>query len=317
MLDVRKAARCLIDFLIDFDGSPVVRSSLLDLLAILINKFATLKHIRNGDGDEAYILGLATNVSSKPPKTVKNIVQIICTITQAANLSGDVMTSKLIQLVLAGLETEGVAGQVFAQAFNSILAENPILIPKNFAIVRSLAKQRLFSACVPTIVHKFATCGDQKLKANYLVGLGGILKNVPGDMIMPHIDTLLPLLLQSIESGGDVAKAASIDVVRIASIESPNAVEAHDAGIIRRLLACIANSHGKPASCSADTRIKALECLQVLPASLRLQVVLPHKRGVVAALAEAVNDPSRRVRMAAVDCQAVWWRLASASEEED
>jgi len=292
----------------------------LDLLALLVNKYGSLKENKTFTDVNplpALISGLSVDIASKPPKTIKNIVQIICAITQAANLAMDPMAQKLIQQVLDGLEIEGVAGQLFAQAFNPILGPSPLLIAKNHAITRALSKQRLFSTCVPVIVQKFSDTSDQKLRANYLVALGGILRNVPGDMIMPHIDVLLPLLLQSIESGSEAAKAASIDVVRIAAVESPSAVEAHIAGIIRRLLACIEHTDSKPSRCSPDTRVKALECLKVLPGCLRLQVILPHKRVVVAALGQAVNDTSRRVRMSAVDCQAVWWRLASASEDED
>ncbi len=277
-----------------------------------MNKYTYLLSSTNPDVATNLVHKLLYTIAIEPPINIKNRVQILATVTQAANLAGNKQTTPLLQALLASLSLPRLAGRCVAQSFGAILAPSPTLTKENGCIVRAISKQKLFSTCVPVIVEDFAAANDQEIKSNYLVALGGILRNVPGDMILPHIDVLLPLLLRSIEGGNEQAKGASIDVVRIAAIESPAAIEGHVSGIIKRLLSCLE----KERDCGADTRTKAVEALGVLPKTLRLQIVLPFKKSVVKALRGSSEDPSRRVREAVVNCQMVWWKLASEDDED-
>ena len=78
------------------------------------------------------------------------------------------------------------------------LRQNEILSKENGASIRLLAKQKAFNTCVPTIAQDFRKA-DTAIKPNYLIALSGILKHMPTEVIVSEIDTLLPLLLQSLD----------------------------------------------------------------------------------------------------------------------
>ena len=284
---------------------------------MLVNKHTHLLPIKEAGAAEKIKSQIIDPISSGQlsQAAIKNSIQVFATILQAANLAGNKHTTALLEQLLSSLDAAPPVGAYFAAAFDAILLPSPILTSENNAIVRGLYKQRLFSLCVPVILEKFSATHDQEVKSNYLVALGGILKNVPGDMIMPYIDRLLPFLLQSVESGSEDVKGVSIDVIRIATIESPDAVESHVSGIVKRLLACLEEIDGKYRT-KVATRCKALKALGVLPKCVRMSVVLPLKKSVLAGLRKSGEDRSRKVREGVVDCLMVWWKLAGVEEEE-
>ena len=53
---------------------------------------------------------------------------------------------------------------------------------------------------------------------------------------MPEVESLLPLLLQSLDLEDSEVKAATIYTLTVVSRESPNAVEGHTSSVINRLL---------------------------------------------------------------------------------
>lgn len=297
-------------------------SSLLDLLALLVNKHSAL--VSKSDSEAVKKLLNVLNYVPEPAESdgedrtqqTRNKIRILATITQAAALAGNKHTVPLLHALLYGISAPGMQGICSAQAIHAIFSPSTILTPKNHCIIRAISKQKMYSVCLSFILEKYGEAKDDKIKSNYLVALGGVLKNVKGEMIMPDIDRVLPLLLESITSGSEESKLASLDVLRIASIESPAAVEGHVSGILKRLLSCMERNSERKFKCRADTRTKAAEALGVLPKCLRLQIVLPHKKTVVKALRDSSEDPSRKVREAVVNCQMVWWKLASGEDDD-
>ncbi|KFY21176.1 hypothetical protein V493_07558, partial [Pseudogymnoascus sp. VKM F-4281 (FW-2241)] len=96
-------------------------------------------------------------------------------------------------------------------------------------------------------------------KTNALVALSGLLGHAPAEYITPFIDALIPPLLQSLDSAPAATKKASIAVLRSAAASSPKALQAHDAALVKRLLACAGGKEGR------EVKVRALECLEVLP----------------------------------------------------
>lgn len=249
---------------------------------------------------------------------IRNKIRILATITQAACLAGNKHTVPLLHSLLSGTSSPRLKGQCSAQAVHAIFSPSTILTTKNHCVVRAISKQKMYSVCLSFILEKYSAAEDDRVKSNLLVALGGVLKNVRGEMIMPDIDRVLPLLLESITDGSQESKIASLDVLRIAAIESSTAVEGHVSGIVKRLLSCLERllEDQRKFKCRPETRVKALEALGVLPKCLRLQVILPHKKTVVKVLRDSSEDPSRKVREAVVNCQMVWWKLASGEDDD-
>lgn len=195
-------------------------------------------------------------------------------------------------------------GLASARGFGLLLAPDEILSKENGATIRLLAKQKVFNICVPAIAKEFRNA-DTALKPNYLIALSGLLKNMPTDVIMPEIDTLLPLLLQSLDLEDSDVKAATIQSLRVISQESPQAVEGHIGSLVSRLL----KSASGPKINTASVRYNALQCLRIFPGKVKDSTLLPYRNAVTRGLLGVLDDPNRNVRKEAVECRAAWYRM--------
>lgn len=199
-----------------------------------------------------------------------------------------------------------------ARGFSLLLAPDEILCKENGAIIRLLTKQRVFNICVPRLASEFRSA-DIAVKPNYLIALSGIIKHVPTSVVMPEIDTLLPLLLQSLDlpEQPDV-KAATIDALTTIATENPLAVESHVSSLVTRLLTAASDRTSSP----PRTRLAALQCLRILPGRIKDSTLLPFRGKVAWALAKGVlDDPKRAVRREAIECRAKWLGMDEPESE--
>ena len=204
-----------------------------------------------------------------------------------------------------------------ARGFSLLLAPDEILSKENGATIRLLAKQRVFTTCIPRLAADFRSA-DPAVKQNYLVALSGILKYVPTDVIMPEISTLLPLLLQSLDLPEADVKAATIETLSIILVESPTAVEEHMTSLVTRLLkaaAAVNESKGSNSSNSARVRQSALRCLRLAPGKVKEGKLLPLKGKVTWGLRGCLDDRKRGVRKEAIECRAIWLGLDEPDSE--
>lgn len=135
------------------------------------------------------------------------------------------------------LLAHGAYGAAAARGFALLLAPDEIVSKENGAVIRLLAKQKVFNHCVPEISAAFRLA-EPATKSNYLIALSGILKYSALEVLMPEIATLLPLLLQSLDLEDQDVKATSIEILTTVSQESPEAVQEHVSSMITRLLKC-------------------------------------------------------------------------------
>ena len=210
-----------------------------------------------------------------------------------------------------------------ARGFSLLLAPDEILSKENGATIRLLAKQRVFTICIPRLAADFRS-GDPAVKQNYLIALSGILKYVPTDILMPEISTLLPLLLQSLDLPETNVKAATIETLSIILVESPEAVEEHMASLVTRLLkaaaaaaAAIDDSKSSSSSSNNSTRVRqsALRCLRLAPGKVKESKLLPLKGKVTWELRGCLDDRKRGVRKEAIECRAQWLGLDEPDSE--
>lgn len=205
---------------------------------------------------------------------------------------------------LMGLLKVSSCSRVAARGFGLLLAPDEVVSKEHGAVIRLLAKQRVFSICVPTISEEFRQA-EKTTKQNYLIALSGILKYVPTEVVLPEINSLLPLLLQSLDLQDLDVKTATLENLTLVVQESPQAIEEHIGSLISRLL----KSVGDPKVNSASTRYSALRCLKILPGKVKEQSLLPYKTAVTRGLMVALDDPKRYIRKAAVDCRAAWFAM--------
>lgn len=277
---------------------PVIRQTLLRQIALLINKFGSAQDIRHA----LEILDRLLNELSNTARSAGNALLVIFWIAKAliSRLSN---VSEIMERLL-GLLSNKVYGKHSAQCFEIILTQDEIFSKENGVTIRLLARQRVFNICIPSISQQFRSA-DTSMKSNYLVALSGLLKSMPMDVFMPEVESLLPLLLQSLDLDDFDVKQATIQSLTVVSLESPIVVEGHVGSLVERLLKAANDSRVG----SASIRSSALECLRNFPGKVKDSSLLPYKNLVTRSLMPVLDDPKRRVRKAAVECRAKWFKM--------
>ncbi|KIV92202.1 hypothetical protein PV10_06661 [Exophiala mesophila] len=227
-----------------------------------------------------------------------------------------------------------------AMGFVSILAPDDVLSKTNDAQIRLLAPQRVFQTLTPLIAERFRSSSSAAEKENYLVALSGILTNVPSDIVMPELPTLLPLLLQSLDITDQMVKIATLETLAVVISSNPKALEesGHIPALVKRLLAVATVPKLKPSPFSTKqnsmtnntrapvnlpkTRRLATRCLTLMPkyitsSSTRANPLLNLKREVLHGLKGVLDDSKRDVRKEAVDARGSWLRGVDDMNDDD
>ena len=277
---------------------PSIRQTILRQIGLLINKFLSPQETEKA---VAMMRNLASGLSETRAIS-ENAVRIL--FWEAKSLVLRLSHTEEVLERLLDLVPDANFGSSAARGFGLLLAPDEILSKENGANIRLLARQKVFNICTPTIAKEFRNA-DMAIKPNYLIALAGILKNMPTDIVMPEIDSLLPLLLQSLDLEDSDVKAATIQSLTVISQESLKAVEGHLGSLVNRLL----NSAGSTKVNSAAVRYNALQCLRMFPGKVKDSNLLPYKNTVTRGLLSCLDDPRRHVRKEAVECRAAWFKM--------
>ena len=232
MTDSETARRNLLAELIRLalaENVPAIRLSILRQLSLLINKFLRPEDIHLGSD----ILLKSSTDLLETKRFPENAVRVIFWIAKALILRLANTTEVLDRLL--SLLSNPTYGLHSAQGFSLTLAPDEILSKVNGATIRLLAPQKVFNICAPRIIKDFRQA-ETSLKSNYLIALSGILQCTPTEVLMSEIETLLPLLLQSLDLQDAGVQAATIESLIVVSLENPKAVEGHVSSLISRLL---------------------------------------------------------------------------------
>ena len=281
-----------------------IRQTILQQVALMTNKFIA-------DKDAFSVMDILRQLLTDLLDTTKpteNAVRMVFWISKALVLrlsNADEVLQSLLRLLCS--DTCSLAS---ARGFGLLLAPDEILCKENGATIRLLAKQKVFNVCVPTIAEHFRN-EKPMVKQNFLIALSGILKYMPTAVTMREIATLLPLLLQSLDSEHSDVKAATIVTLAVVSQENPQAVSGHVGSLITRLL----RSTGNPKLNSTTVRRDALRCLRVIPGKVESSKCLPYRNAVTRGLLAVLDDRNRQVRKEAVECRAAWFKMDEPQSE--
>lgn len=277
---------------------PPVRQAILRQIGLLTNKFL-LPH-----ETDAVLEILKNLVSGLSETTVApgNAARVVFWFAKGLILRL-AHTDQILERLLNLLSVRG-CGVACARGFGLLLAPDEVLSKENGAKIRLLAKQKVFNICVPKIATEFRIA-KPATKSNYLIALSGVLKHMPTEVVMPEIDAILPLLLQSLDLEDSDVKAATIQTLTVVSQENPKAVEGHAGSLVSRLLRCVTF----PEVSSANVRDNALRCLRIFPGKAQGSILLPYRNQVTKGLLNVLDDPKRHVRKEAVECRAAWFNM--------
>jgi DNA repair/transcription protein MET18/MMS19 len=201
-----------------------------------------------------------------------------------------------------------------ASAFQVIVGEDDLLNKANHAVIRLLYKQRFFATVFPKIVQNANSLSDDSGKttrfvtdlvgkSNYLIALSNVIANIPKDILLPELPSLLPLLLQSLSLPSATLRANAINTIYVMTVESPEIIATHIEQLIPILLEQVTLTRSNPPA----VRIAALRCLSILPNHISFEFIDSWKQRVIRHLALVLDDPKRQVRKEAVDCRHAWY----------
>src|SRR5436190_16802185 len=122
-----------------------------------------------------------------------------------------------------------------------------------------------------TRVHFLRSNSDIAARSNYLIALSNIIANVPKEILISELPSLLPLLLQSLKLPFPALRANVVNTLYVMIMESPEIISSHLETLIPNLLNQIEVSQLNPPS----VRIASLRCLAILPSQLDFDVIDP------------------------------------------
>ncbi|EWC45959.1 hypothetical protein DRE_04752 [Drechslerella stenobrocha 248] len=294
--------------LAQFPYSPGHRRSLLRLIAIIINKYLS------APADREFLAAstdaMWASIKSASCADAAFNLPALFWIAKALALRNDKLAEPIVGRLLELLDDEGL-GVTVGRGFEVLLSDDPLLSKENYAVVRLLSKQKLFVYCIPKLTEGFRAASPAA-KRNYLHALSNIIRNVPSKLVLAEINTLMPLLLQSLDLPDPAIKVASIDTLAVTVTEATDLVSEHISSLITRLLAASSPSDVN----TVRVRTAALRCLSIFPSALNIVTVIPYKRQIMRALLKALDDPKRSVRKEAVDCRARWFALGELKDDD-
>lgn len=208
---------------------PAIRQGILRQIALITNKFLRPTEIQ-------YAMDILGDISKgllKAEALAENSVRVLFWISKALILRLG-KTEEVLEQLLSLLSNERL-GLAIGRGFGILLAPDELLSKANGAIIRLLANQKVFNYCLPRFAKSIRQAEDS-LKRNYLIALSGILKYMGTDILMTDADTLLPLLLQSLDLEASEVKSATIETLIVIGQQSMQAIEGHISSLVNRLL---------------------------------------------------------------------------------
>lgn len=275
--------------------SSYTRITCLRFVAALVNKWA--KFIGLSEIQKTVNDLLSQDFVSEPA-----YIEILSWIAKGLILRADnlgfYITDKLCDLL-----SDEQLGTKVASVFGVLSSDDPILSKENGLVIRLLYKQRLFLGVLPRMVDGFRL--DTSKRVNYIVALAAILRFTPSRIILPHLEKILPLLVEALEVNNPLIQKAAINTIFVTILESPETFSLYINSLVPRLV----TMSKTPKETSASVRVAALSCLGQFPKSIEARYIEPFKVQVLRELFLSLDDPRRDVRREAVICRQSWFEL--------
>ena len=207
----------------------MIRQGILRQIALITNKFLQPTEIQYATD----VLGEITKGLFKTESSTENSVRVLFWISKALILRL-AKTEEVLEQLLS-LLSHNRLGLATGRGFSILLAPDELVSKANGANIRLLANQKVFNYCIPRFAQSIRQA-QGSAKRNYLIALSGILKYMGTDVLMSDVDTLLPLLLQSLDLEASEVKSATIETLIVIGQQSMQAIEGHISSVVSRLL---------------------------------------------------------------------------------
>ncbi|EPX73887.1 TFIIH regulator [Schizosaccharomyces octosporus yFS286] len=277
---------------------PAVILSALRLLSSLLNKCSKDEDI-NSFLQSATVKSSYEKAKSGDRGQSKVGVQILSWIAKALVSRKHQSADNVVNYLLDCLHLEDATPVV--TGFAVIIRDDPALNKTNHNIERILYKQKFYVEVMPKLLEAIREV-TSKEKPFYLMVLSIVIGNVPEDVVIPDMPTVLPLLLQCLVLEDIGVKYSALNVIMTAIKEMPSLISDYMNSLIPSLLT-IPKDTNNPAA----IRLLALKCLGLLPELISPIHIQPFRAKVIREMIPCLDDIKRVVRTEASRTRHKWY----------
>ncbi|GME82463.1 unnamed protein product [Ambrosiozyma monospora] len=205
------SSRDFVDSLIsvlDSETTLAERQATIQTLSLVVNKWFKSGNKEDKEYLEKIFVSLSSQVESKSTTLSQKLksLELIAWINKSLLLKGDPLSDKYRSYLVSLLDNPDMSllapkclaiAIADAPCFEQFKKAGPFGKSTTFNInVRPLYKQKFFDTLLPVLITKFKeTKGDDK---TYLTTLSLVLKHVNKEIVIPHLNEILPLILSSL-----------------------------------------------------------------------------------------------------------------------
>ena len=233
------------------------------------------------------------------------------------------LTQQLCHLLSLYNTCERLAYSI-AHGYNIILTDyDTVLNKKCHARINPVYKQRFFCMALPYLTQQYTALhtnpnesvssshldpGDMVPSSNNTTGvaeqvlltaLANMHKHIPNTVLLQHIDSTLPLLIQSLQSNNIELRMSALTIITRIIRENVQLIIPYLSTLMPILLQLVTYQPRH------TVRLSSLACLDSLT-QLSYPQLARYKQNVIKVLAEPLDDKKRIVRQAAIKCRGEW-----------
>ncbi|KAL2313508.1 DNA repair/transcription protein mms19 [Schizosaccharomyces pombe] len=279
--------------------SPGVKISALRLISSLINKCEKDEDISSFISSKG-VTSLWDKVYTGTPKESEAALDVLAWVDKALVSRKHSEGIPLAFKLLDTLNLQNV-GDSSVKALSIIIKDDPALSKENSYVEKLLYKQRFYASVSPKILEHISTATGGE-KSLYLMLLSNVIGNVPKEIVIPDMPSILPLLLQCLSLSDISVKLSTLNVIHTSVKELTSLLTEYLDTLIPSLLA-IPKDMNNP----TVVRLLALKCLGSLPEFTPTTNLQLFRDKVIRGLIPCLDDPKRVVRTEASRTRHKWY----------
>eukprot|EP01117_Protostelium_nocturnum_P012392 TRINITY_DN4573_c0_g1_i1.p1 TRINITY_DN4573_c0_g1~~TRINITY_DN4573_c0_g1_i1.p1 ORF type:complete len:629 (+),score=219.60 TRINITY_DN4573_c0_g1_i1:1350-3236(+) len=240
---------------------------------------------------------------------VHKIVQSTSWIAKALGNKGNNVGEELIRELVSQLESDNpFLGEEFANGLDIIMNdEEEILSKQNGANIQMLFKQKIFVKTLPLLIQGFNNGKSPQVKKNHLLAISNLIKNVKKEILHPHIPTILPILLEALQSESN-STVLSVLLSLFSNLLGETQMKEHLIQHIPFLINLFLSISSRDTI--MNNRILGLHCLQSI-SQFEHSLLFKHQQTIFKGLNPILDDRKRLVRKEAIRTKNLWMSISA------
>ncbi|KAI9483867.1 MAG: Dos2-interacting transcription regulator of RNA-Pol-II-domain-containing protein [Benjaminiella poitrasii] len=265
---------------------------------------SVLNKRKNDDDLEKYLNELKDRLEDLVQAKLSSALTIYVWITKALILRNHKIGFEMTDSIISWIP-DPVVGKQASTSFDTLIGDDTLSLNKTcFATISFLYKQKFMTYSFPKLLEKFNSVTEDE-KMNYLVAVAYLFKNVPKSILIDQLPLVVPLLIESLSLPDNVIlKLSTLDLFQFALNEATETMATYIITLLPAFISLIDLSRSP-----MKVRISALKCIELVATKISRDVVLPYVKDTLKAVAMALDDRKRLVRLQAVECRESWYLL--------